>query len=170
MTPSVDGIGDRDELSGRADGQRPEEQRVHHAEERGVGADSERERDDGDRGQALVTDQRAHAVEQILAKLGAERQAPARLERAVVRVACPPIDGRHALAPRSRKLPAERVPIGDVLLGAPARLGVRRAGLPRLAIRVLELPREVLDDLRLAALAERPDPQAVADVLASNQA
>jgi hypothetical protein len=60
-------VGDRDELGGRAHRQRPEEQRVHHAEERGVGADPERERDDGDRGQALVTGQRAHAVEQILA-------------------------------------------------------------------------------------------------------
>jgi hypothetical protein len=47
-------------------GERPEQDRVHHAEDRGVRTDSERQRTDGQQRERRLTAQRAGGVAKIL--------------------------------------------------------------------------------------------------------
>jgi hypothetical protein len=57
---------DGDQLAGIAIGQRAEQHRVHRAEDRGVGSDSQGEREDDDAGEGRALGQAAEAVAEIL--------------------------------------------------------------------------------------------------------
>src|SRR5262249_3923049 len=55
----------QDELRWIAEGQRPQQHRVHDGEDRGVGADAEREREDGDGREARPREQRPHGIANV---------------------------------------------------------------------------------------------------------
>ena len=97
---------DHDQPIGRFERQRPEERRVDQAEDGGVRADAEREREDRRRGEAGVLAEYAHRGDQILAECVERRDSVLiaisflRLRRAAQadqRVA-PRLVGRHARA------------------------------------------------------------------------
>jgi len=66
---------DGEELVGAGIWQRFEKDGVNHAEDRGVGADAEREREDGDRGESGIFPQHAEGEAEILKRGFNERQA-----------------------------------------------------------------------------------------------
>ena len=95
--------------SGSPERQRPQQHRVDDAEDRGVGADAEREREDGGRGEAGILAQHAHGVDEVLAQ---------RVERTAARAdrgsALSSPRGRRARAARARRassgvMPARRL-------------------------------------------------------------
>jgi hypothetical protein len=69
------GVPDPDDPLGIAEGERLEQDAANHAEDRGVGADAERERQERGRGEARGAAQCAEAVAKILEQLIEERHA-----------------------------------------------------------------------------------------------
>ena len=67
---------DEDQPVGVRERQRPEQQRVHQAEDRGVGADADGEDQDGDDGEAGVAAQRAEGVAQVVQERVHVRNSP----------------------------------------------------------------------------------------------
>ena len=61
-----DGLPHLHQSAGLLERKRAEQQRIDHAEDGAVGADAERERDDGDQREAGILQQRAQAVAQVL--------------------------------------------------------------------------------------------------------
>ena len=68
---------EHDEPVGVGERERLEQDRVHHREDRGVGADAERERGDGGEGEAGAAAQRAQRVTQVFAE-AFEHESPPR--------------------------------------------------------------------------------------------
>ena len=76
---------DFDEAIGRGIGQRPQQHGVERAEDRGVGADPEREREDGDGREAGAAAEQAKADHRVLLDLAGDvREPPALLDAIVV--------------------------------------------------------------------------------------
>jgi len=87
-----------DQLAGRPDGERPAEHLVEDREDGGVGADAERERQDGDRREAGVSHQQAQAERPVPQELRGPAGEPAAALDALVVLGA---------APRARGLVAE---------------------------------------------------------------
>ena len=135
-----------------------EERGVDEAEDRGVGADAQRQRQHGGDGESRLLAQHAGRVAQVV-KDAAEAAAPRRSVRQ---------RRRNARLPQRAHPSRQRIRAVELLEREPPcvfRRGALRAQLP---VAIVEMLRELLDDLGLARRAEpqrrQPGPQILTPV------
>ena len=117
----------------------PQQDGVHGGEDRGVRADANRERQRGRRGEAGPAKQRANAEPHVLPEPHAK---PAARGRA---------GNRRRLRPRltqAAELGAHQVGLGELVQRHAPGVGVVRAAVPQLGVAVVEMLRDLVENLR----------------------
>ena len=145
----------QDQLARALHRQRVEQQRVDDAEDGGVRADAERERQHHHCREAGERDEPTARVTNVLPEIGEHDPPASFLTCVVVQALRPPIDVRSNV--RSIGIPeggCEVCPVGDLRARVGIGVGLRHAARDRLAIEVFELRRQLPHDARFALARE----------------
>ena len=129
--------------------QRAQQYRIDQGENRGIGADSERQRQDGRGGEAGIPAQHPRRIHEVLPRIAGQ---PAR------RTAGRNGRGLRSLTQRPH-LARQQIVGADLVVDLGQRqahrLVVRRAAGPQLLVAVVEMLRQLVDDFALARRTER---------------
>ena len=159
-------VAQRDDAIGIGNRQRPQQDRVDDREDGGVRAKTDRERQRGRRGKAAGFEQESDARPQVPDEAAADNRGEAREqcslslpgERTVFRLGDPE---EHRFG--FEKLVAERLPVRDMTLDFTPGLLVGQTLGDQGVIRLLDLRRQLLDDLELARSRQRERSQMLPD-------